>query len=273
VKIRKLVKKCKDLKLKVKSREFDIFQKELEKKEAMKLVDAKDDTIEKGKKEISELIQKLNEEQKKLSIGSDTIDSMNKQGDLLSKEYRKLKLKSVENENLISKKSLEISNLELKLKEEQDRTFSLELLHNSKEDLEEELKKQEKRIEEMQVKINKGKELKEHLGKKEIEIGAIKVKLKEKEEKLRNKETLIDEMSEKVNKGELLNEALALKEKQLEDLKMEMNQKLKEELDKKAINCKLFRIKDKEISDVKQKFVEEEAKVSSLLTFKINARI
>jgi len=298
VKIRKLVKKCRDLKMKVKSREFDIFQKELEKKEVMKLVDAKDDTIEKGKKEISELTQKLNEEQKKLSIGSDTIDSMNKQGDLLSKEYRKLKLKSVENENLITAKSIAISDLELKLKEEQDRTFSLELLHNSKEDLEEELRKQEKRIEVMQVKINKGKELKEDLGKKEIEIEALKVKLTEKEEVLMKKETLIDEMSVKVNKGELLDEALAMKEKQIKDLKLEMSQKLKEELEKKAVeieeikdkllkdkgtmdlvkeeyrnlkmktdvNCELVRIKDKEILD--KKFVEEEAKVSSLLTFK-----
>ena len=88
-KIRKLVKKCKDLKVKVKSRDFELFQKEMEKKDLKKLIDVKDDEIKKRDMEILNFDKKFNEKE----AISFSLESMHKRNADLEEELLKKNVK------------------------------------------------------------------------------------------------------------------------------------------------------------------------------------
>ena len=116
-------KKYKELKLKVKSKDFEIFQKEQEKNDLRKLIDAKDEVIKMKDASINDLSQNLKEQQEqmlsfqilnarngvleetvkikdkeieeielKISKDGDIISLVNEQSDVLNEDNRKLKL-------------------------------------------------------------------------------------------------------------------------------------------------------------------------------------
>ena len=155
-KIRKLVKKCKDLKVKVKSRDFELFQKEMEKKDLKKLIDVKDDEIKKRDMEILNFDKKFNEkeaisfslesmnkrnadleeellkknvkiEEMKVQAMKDdkAIEVMKKHSDALNEELRKLKSHIEAKDELIKMKDIDILDLDQKFKEDQSKCFSL----------------------------------------------------------------------------------------------------------------------------------------------------
>ena len=156
-KIRKLVKKCKDLKVKVKSRDFELFQKEMEKKDLKKLIDVKDDEIKKREMEILNFDKKFNEkeaisfslesmnkrnadleeellkknvkieEMKAKAIKDDeTIEVMTKHSDILNEELRKLSLNTEAKDELIKMKDIAVFDINQRFKEEQYKCYSLD---------------------------------------------------------------------------------------------------------------------------------------------------
>ena len=274
----KLMKKCKGLKQKLKSRELDLFQKELEKRDVIKLKDATQKKLDKISEENLEANEKLKEDKK-------IIESMKRENE----DYRKTKegyialieLKILDLEQKVEnikqetalrlKKQLDETNvgikknkaLEEKLKEK-DREIS------AMTGFKEEITKKETQIAEMIAKVDENTKLQEELKIKRQEINDIKT---ERMDTLEKKDTIIEEMRVAIIKGEKNIEFL---EKQLDDMMknrdnavLELNQKIKEE-ESKVASFQIFKtqneifeeqlnLKAKEIEDLKQDINEEKA--------------
>ena len=245
-KARKLVKKCKELKVKVKSRDFEIFQKEMEKREMKKLIDAKDEKIQKNAKEIFNMDQKLKDEYEKyfsleilykskknleeelekkdkeiekmklrFTNKEETIALMKEQSDALHDKCITLQFDLATNNKLIKAKDVEIRDNNRKLLEEKSETDSLKTVNKINVDL-------EKKLEE-----------------KDFELGNIKLQM------VKDKETIQISMSTlkqgfdtlKTKNGDL-EEEMKIKDRELGELKQ------KSVADNEAIQMSMDKLKE-----------------------------
>jgi len=229
-KIRKIVKKCKDLKVKVKSRDFELFQKELEKKGMKKHIDVKDDEIKKRDMEIFDLKKRLN----KTEANSFSLESLNKRNEDLEEELRRKEMKMEE----------------MKVQAIKDEEAN-EVMRKHCDILNEELRK-----------LSSDPEAKEEIIKmKNIAILDINQKLKDEQSKYSS----LDERN-KMNELELAE--LKSKIEKNEDLEISLTERIEELTETKRVQeCEMKKMKSEQISldeSYKRILEEKDEKIRSL---------
>ena len=173
-KISKLFRKYKDLKVKIKSKDLEIFKKEQEKKDLWKYIDSKVEIFKTKNTEVLDMENKLNKElanskeleeelkkkdseieELKLKIIKDdeVIELMKRQSDVLNEERKNLKLHLKTKDDQIKMKDISILDIEQKLKDEQEKSSSLQILNSRNEFIDEELKIKDREIGELKRKI------------------------------------------------------------------------------------------------------------------------